>query len=144
MKEILLIINSIFLIIIKSEKTLTIFISAHKDFETPLFNTSIYKITTDSNQTLKKQYDFDVIYTDKNNELYNLKITLSELTKIYYIFKNYRPLPKYIGFVHYRSFFSFGNNPPDMNQIFKKHDVIVYYPNILKKNHYIIIGIKSV
>ena len=40
---------------INSKDELTIFITTHKDFESPLFNTSIYKIVADDKNTTKNK-----------------------------------------------------------------------------------------
>ena len=77
-----------------------------------------------------------MIFSDVNNELYKRRNEYSKLSKIYYIYKNYKPLPKYIGFVHYRTFFAFENIPPDMNKIFETHDAILYKISVLKTSLY--------
>ena len=45
--------------------------------------------------------------------------------KIFYIWKNYRPLPKYVGFNHYSRYFNFLDNIPDIDKIFESYDLIV-------------------
>ncbi len=112
----------------KGADKLTIFISTHKDFIPAVKNSSVYKIIADNNQTTKNKYDLDLLYSDQNNELYPRRIGYSENSKIHYIWKNYRPLPRYVGFSHYRRYFDFRDNVPDMDEIFKVHDAILVKP----------------
>jgi hypothetical protein len=66
--------------------------------------------------------------TNENNELYAKRRGYSEGSKIYYIWKNYyqnKITSKYIGFVHYSRVFNFANNIPNLDKIFRKHDVIL-------------------
>lgn len=118
-------IPAIFSVNIQKENNITIFIATHKDFEEKVSNRKVYKIITDDEFTLKNKYYIEVIPTNENNHLYQKKIGYSELSKYYYIWKNYKPLPKYIGFCHYRRYYSFYNDVPNMDEIFSKHDVIL-------------------
>ena len=43
-------------------------------------------------------------------------------------------LPKYVGFCHYRKFFGFLNQIPNMDEIFSEYDCIVAKPLVSKKN----------
>ena len=50
----------------------------------------------------------------------------------------FRPLPKYVGFNHYRRYFIFRNNIPDLDYIFEKYDIILpkhrnFYPTIKRQ-----------
>ena len=108
---------------------LSIFIITHKDF-LPFVTNEFYKIITDEKNSLKLNYSFDIIYSKFNNSLYPKKIAYGELSKMYYIWKNYRPLPKYIGFNHYRRYFSYGDNIPDLEHIFNNYSVILGKPHI--------------
>ena len=105
-------------------KYVTIFIVSHKDFH-PFIKGDSYKIVTDDNNSLKLNYKLEVIYSQKKNPFYPKRIAYGEVSKIYYIFKYYRPLPKYIGFNHYRRCFNFGDNIPNLEKIFKNYDVIL-------------------
>jgi len=121
---------------------LNLFIITHKDFKNYI-NNKYYKILCDDFTQLQNKYDINIITTKKNNELYEKKIGYSEGSKIYYIFKEYKKKTmnsKYIGFNHYRRIFSFGNNIPNLDDIFKKYDVILKKHNklrtSLKKQYY--------
>lgn len=116
----------------EAEYDLVIFMAAHKDFISPVKN-KIYKIITDDENSLKNKYDLEVIYTNKNNELYQKKIAYGETSKLYYIWKNYKSLPKYIGLNHYRTHFKFMDKVPNMDKIFAKYDVILPIHEEMKK-----------
>ena len=106
---------------------LNLYIITHKDFNNYITNQS-YKILCDDYFQLKKNYTLNVINTKNNNELFKKRIGYSEGSKIYYIWKQYKNniiKSKYVGFNHYRRIFQFGNKIPDLDNIFKKYDVIL-------------------
>ena len=109
---------------ITSNCYLSIFIITHKDFQ-PFVSNNFYKIITDNVNSLELNYSLDIIYSKYNNPFYPKKIAYGESSKMYYIWKNYKHLPKYIGFNHYRRYFEFGNNIPNLDDIFKNYDVIL-------------------
>jgi hypothetical protein len=115
------------------ENFLNIYIITHKDFNNKISN-SYYKILCDDCSQLKNKYKLQLISSHIDNELYIKKIGYCEGSKMYYIWKNYKNNKintKYIGFNHYRRIFSFLNKIPNLNNIFKKYDVI------LKKTFYL-------
>ena len=121
---------------------LNIFIITHKDFKTNI-NNSYYKILCDELYQIKNKYDIEIISTKKDNELFKKKIGYSEGSKIYFIwkqFKNNKIKSKYVGFNHYRRIFSFNNDIPNLDNIFKKYDIILNkhmnFSTSLKKQYY--------
>lgn len=90
-----------------------IFICTHKDFQAQVKN-QIYKIVDSRNI---------------NNNMYNgLDGSFySEIMQMLYINDTY-PLKKYVGFCHYRRYFSFMDDIPYMDDIFKEHDAIAAHP----------------
>ena len=86
------------------KNNIDIFICTHKDFK-PLVSNSVYKI---------------VNCNGINNDTWNgLKGSFySEIMSYFYIGKNY-PLKKYVGFCHYRKYWSFMDNIPDLDTIFQ-------------------------
>ena len=88
-----------------------IFICTHKEFE-PVVHNRIYKTLSikDINVNLPLKDDF-----------------FSELCQFKYVYDNIK-LPKYIGFCHYRRYFSFMDNVPDFDKIFSDYDVVVAKP----------------
>ena len=115
------------------ENYLNIYIITHKDFYNKISN-FYYKILCDDCSQLKNKYKLQLISSHIDNELYIKKIGYCEGSKMYYIWKNYKNNKintKYIGFNHYRRIFSFLNKIPNLNNIFKKYDVI------LKKTFYL-------
>jgi hypothetical protein len=92
-----------------------IFICTHKEFNVP--DNRVYIPIADKplDGMLDASVDDNVAYKDDK---------YSELIQIYWLWKNYQ-LPKYIGLSHYRKYFSFMNEIPDMKEIFNEHDIIV-------------------
>ena len=106
---------------------LNLYIITHKDFNNYITNPN-YKILCDDYFQLKKNYTLTVLNSKNNNELYKKRIGYSEGSKIYYIWKQYKNniiKSKYVGFNHYRRIFRFGNKIPNLDEIFRKYDVIL-------------------
>ena len=64
----------------------------------------------------------------KKSKLYKMKRAYCEMAIIYYIYELYKTgklSSKYIGINHYRRYFNFTDNIPDMDAIFQDHDVIL-------------------
>jgi len=109
------------------QSLLNIYINAHKDFSTSL-TSPIYKILCDEKVQLKKEYNLTIIETNKDNILTLKRRGYGENSKIHYIWKLYKEGKldsKYVGFVHYRRIFSFKDNIPNIDEIFKNYDVIL-------------------
>ena len=106
------------------EQSLDIFICTHKDFE-PLVTNKAYKVIN-SNKI--------------NNDTWNgMKGSFySEIMSYFYIAKNYK-LKDYVGFCHYRKYFNFLDNIPNVDETFSQYDCIVAKPIIFKtsiREHY--------
>jgi len=118
----------------KKDSYLKIFIMTHKDFKNYRFN-PVYTIVADDISQLKKNYSLNVIYA-KEGKLFNMKRGYGEMSKLYYIYQLYKNgtfSSKYIGLNHYRRFFNFTDNIPDLDKIFENYDVILNEPFIMKK-----------
>ena len=114
-------------------ESLKIFIMTHKDFINYRKN-PVYTIVADDKSQLKKKYNLSVIYADKG-KLYKLNRAYSEMSQLYYIYQLYKSgqiNSKYIGLNHYRRYFIFKDNIPDLDNIFKYYDVILNSPYIFK------------
>jgi len=99
-------------------KDLDIFIGTHKDF-TKKVNDESYKVIV-GNHKLSTVTD----YIDcKHNELLDDKF-FSEIYMLSWIAKNVE-LKKYVGFCHYRRYFSFMDKIPNMDAIFSLYDVVM-------------------
>ena len=121
---------------------LNLYIITHKDFKNDLTN-KFYKILCDDNKQLNNSYGLDIISSNNENELYSRRKAYSEGSKIFYIWKQYKNkkiTSKYVGFNHYRRIFSFSNDIPNLEKIFKYNDIIlnnqVNLKNITIKQHY--------
>ena len=110
-----------------NENIIKIFISAHKDFKNYRLN-PIYIIVADEKSQLNEKYNLNIIYANEG-KLFTKKKSYGEMAKIYYIYRLYQNetfSTKYIGFCHYRRYFSFGDNIPDLDYIFSNYDVILF------------------
>ena len=115
--------------------SINIFIMTHKDFYNTR-NNQIYKIVADDETQLKNKYNLQVIYSDKG-KLYQKRNSYAEMSKLYYIYELYRNRTlssKYIGLNHYRRYFNFLDNIPDLDKIFEKYDVILNNKKHFNKN----------
>lgn len=94
---------------IHEKDNLDIFICTHKDFE-PIVKNKVYK-TINCN--------------DINNDTWNgFKGSFySEIMSYFYIAKNYE-LKDYVGFCHYRKYWKFMDDIPDMDEVFEDCDMI--------------------
>ena len=109
-----------------NENIIKIFIAAHKDFKNYRFN-PVYNIIADEKSQLKDNYNLNVLYANEG-KLFHLKIAYGEMGKLYYIYQLYLNgtlSTKYIGFNHYRRYFDFGDNIPDLDYIFNNYDIIL-------------------
>lgn len=105
------------------EDKLDIFILAYKDFDLRVTN-PIYKIVDGGE--LKNEYPLPILHDNVGRNISQLNVFFSELTRTYWILKNYE-LKEYVGINHYRRYFTFFDDIPDMDEIFKDHDVILPY-----------------
>ena len=106
------------------ENKLDIFVFTHK---TPDFlpTNKCYKLVTLERDKDKVKSNLDTIICNKKKEnIFNFERAYSEGSRIHYIWKNI-PLKEYVGTAHYRRFFSFLDNIPDLDEIFKTHDAIL-------------------
>ena len=114
---------------IEPEPLVNIYLITHKDFKNKVLTNRAYKILCDEKTQLKSNYSIEIIETKtEDNILYPKKKGYSEGSKIYPIWKKYKEgniTSKYVGLIHYRRVFPFRNNIPDLDKIFKDHDVII-------------------
>ena len=97
-----------------NEKKLDLFICTHKPFEPPVKN-PCYKVINSSN------INNDTAENGLPGSFYSEILIYLDVAKR----KN---LKDYVGFCHYRKYFSFMNDIPDMDGIFKEYDVVVAKP----------------
>ncbi len=89
-----------------------IFITTHKDFSTYTTN-PIYKIVDSRDIDFSKYRLKDDFY--------------SELISYFNVADKYE-LKDYVGFCHYRRYFSFMDNIPNMDELFKEYDIVLASP----------------
>ena len=110
-------------------ENIDIFILSHKDFE-PSVSDPIYKVMN----LATEHTNGSNLLTYSDNTLDNISdmnFTYNEYTGIYWLWKNYQ-VKDYIGFNHYRRYYSFMDDVPDLNQYFKDgYDIIVNQPLIV-------------
>lgn len=113
---------------------ISIFIGTQKTF-TPAVKNDAYKIIV-GNHEIENNSNLELIKCENNFKLDDR--FYSELYMLYYVAKNI-DLSEYVGFCHYRRYFSFLDDIPDMNNIFSEYDAICSKPlmlNINIKEHY--------
>lgn len=99
---------------IESKNNLDIYICTHKDFTSKVKNPA-YKIVWGN------KINYDLTKNGLKDDFY------SELYQFKFVNENVQ-LKKYVGFCHYRRYFSFMDNIPDMDEIFKNYDIIIGKP----------------
>ena len=104
-----------------NSKNLSIFICTHKDFEQVVFS-SRYKVV--DNRYLK-----DKEINGLTDKFYSEILT-------YYNVAKYEYLSKYVGFCHYRRYFNFLDNIPNIDETLKQYDAIVAKPLSFKDSVY--------
>ena len=103
-----------------NKNKLDIFICTHKDFEPPVKN-PCYKIIN------AKDINNDTAENGLPGSFY------SEFL-IYFDVAKRKDLKDYIGFCHYRKYFSFMDNIPDMDDLFKECDIVTVDRITFRKN----------
>ena len=99
-----------------------IFICAHKDFKVYPDN-DVYTIVHGNEKIsvpLKQ-------ISESEDDISPMQFSFAEGSRMYYLWKNYG-FKKYVGFCHYRKYFSFFDKVPDIDKIFKNYDVILANP----------------
>ena len=94
------------------ENNIDIFICTHKDFD-KVVNNNVYSIVDSRN--------IDKTYNNLTDKFY------SELLQFFYVSENYK-LKDYVGFCHYRRYFAFMDDIPNMDEVFKDCDIITARP----------------
>ena len=94
------------------DNNLDLFICTHKDFKQVVSNRS-YRVLN-NNIIDESKYP-------PGNKFY------SEIMTFYYVADNIK-LRDYVGFCHYRRYFSFMDDIPNMDEVFKENDVIIGKP----------------
>ena len=116
------------------EKNVDVFIGTQKTFKQIVKN-DVYKIVV-GNHEIENNSNLELIKCSYDSNLDDR--FYSEIYMLRYVANNYN-LKDYVGFCHYRKYFSFLDDIPNMDEIFKHVDVITAKPLILKqsiKNHY--------
>lgn len=99
------------------DRGLKIYVCTHKEFE-PIVHNEAYKIINAKEIEPKLP-----LKDDFYSELYPFKYVADNLE-----------LPKYIGFCHYRRYFSFLDDIPNMDEIFSNYDAICSEPKVFNNS----------
>ena len=103
---------------------LDIFVLGYKAFDCKVTN-PIYKIIDGGEESFEAP--IQILNDTVGDSISELNGFYSELTRMYWVWKNL-PLKKYVGFCHYRRYFEFFDDIPDMDEIFKDHDIVLPKP----------------
>jgi len=96
-------------------ENLDIFICTHKDFKSAVSD-HVYKVV--DARKIRDTYKICYTLTD---------IELSEWYHFFYILENVN-LKDYVGFCHYRRFYNFLDDVPNMDEIFKEYEIVTRTP----------------
>ena len=96
-----------------------IYICTHTDFECPVSN-DVYEIV-DTRHLFKE----DKAENGMDGLFY------SELLTYHYLAEHYETIPEYVGFCHYRKYFCFMDDVPDLEKIIREHGCIATSPYYL-------------
>lgn len=104
---------------------LDIFILSYKPFISKV-NSNTYKILNCSSDKIES--DLSVYYHNDGDNIASLNGFYSELTGIYWLWKNY-DIKDYIGVCHYRRYWEFYDEIPNIDELLKEHDIILPKPH---------------
>ena len=108
----------------KINKNLDIFIYGVKAF-TPLVTNPVYKVLVNSHDDESKFHTNLEIYRDYDGEnITDRNLVFNEYTGLYWVWKNWK-LKDYIGLNHYRRYYSCFDDLPNMNEVFRKHNIVL-------------------
>jgi len=113
----------------ENKSVLKIFIMTHKDFKNYRYN-PVYSIVANNRKLFKKKYKLDTFFAIEG-KLYKMSRAYGEMSNIYYIYQLYKDgniTSKYIGLNHYRRYFNFTDNIPNIEDLFEKYDAILCDP----------------
>lgn len=102
----------------KNNENADIFVCAHKEFKVCPTN-PVYKVIhgdSDLNVPIEQ-------YRETDTDLHSMEFSLAEGSRIYWLWKNWK-CKDYIGICHYRKYFKFFNEVPDLDEVFNEYDVI--------------------
>lgn len=92
---------------------------------TPLVHNPVYKILVHNDDEESKFYTELPIYRDYEGEnISDKNLMYNEYTGLYWVWKNW-DLKDYIGCNHYRRYYDCLDNLPNINEVFKKHRIIL-------------------
>lgn len=106
------------------QNNVDIFINAFNDFDI-YPPTQEYKIIGTEGMKYEEKF-IDLIY-EKDDKFMPLQPIICEFTRMYWVYKNWE-LKDYVGFCQYRRFFSFFDNVPNIDELFKEYDIITAQP----------------
>ena len=103
-------------------ENLDIFVFAHCDFDKKPEN-PCYKIVSIEDFDIQSSLEHIICCASKDS-IFSKEHGYSELARIHYIWKQ-QHLKDYVGTAHYRRYFEFYNEIPNIDEIFKEHDAIL-------------------
>lgn len=107
-----------------ANKNVDIFIYGVRAF-TPLVTNPVYKVLVNVDDPVEKFKTNLPVYKDFEGEnISDRNLVYNEYCGLYWIWQNWK-LKDYIGLNHYRRYYNFLDNIPDINEIFKKHSIIL-------------------
>lgn len=111
--------------------TLDIFICSHVDVNEVLHpHNRVYKVLCGPDTKQSSELE---VFRETVTDITPKEYSYAEGSRIYYLYKECQSILKdYVGICHYRKYFSFFDNVPNMDEIFSQYD-IVCGNNVLQK-----------
>ena len=107
-----------------------IFVGAYKDYESPVSNKA-YKIIV-GNHDVEFTNGLEVIKCGNKDDVLDDRFYSEQYMLKWLVDHNY-PFKEYVGFSHYRKYFKFLDEIPNLDEIFKEYDCIVPRPISLSR-----------
>ena len=106
-----------------TKDNLDIFIGAYKKFDPPVTNDA-YKVIIGNHDVDFDGFPLDVIKCGDKDDVLDDRFYSEQYMLRCLVEDNY-PFKEYVGFCHYRKYFSFMDDIPNLDEIFKNYDAIV-------------------
>ena len=118
-----------------------IFVYSHKPF-TPLVKNPVYKILTNTKEKIDTKLSVYRDYEGEDN-IADKNLMYNEYTGLYWLWRNY-PLKKFIGLNHYRRYYQFLDDVPDIEALLDVYSMLLNRPIIFKENNFVLSYTKEV
>lgn len=103
-----------------------IFVYSHIPF-VPKVSNPVYKILTNSHDDFPSNIPIEIFRDYTGDNISDENLMYNEYSGLYWIWKNY-PVKEFVGLNHYRRYYSWLDNLPDISKIMEKNRIILNSP----------------